>query len=162
MKRFNVYIMFALLLTAGGVTTKAQEYVSLIQEGVEWHTLNVTVASPSYITYYNNVNWFSGDTVIDDVRYAKLMGTTDGDAPHLFSLLREDEGKVWERLYDQMEVLLYDFTADVGDTALWYGLWSYNIVDSVSIDISGLAQGMYVMKVALEDGKVLEEKIVKK
>ena len=30
-----------------------------------------------------------------------------------------------------------------------------------SIDISGLAPGMYVMKVALDDGKVLEEKIVK-
>ena len=31
-----------------------------------------------------------------------------------------------------------------------------------SIDISGLATGMYVMKVALNDGKVFEEKIVKK
>lgn len=31
-----------------------------------------------------------------------------------------------------------------------------------SIDISGLATGMYVMKVTLDDGKVLEEKIVKK
>ncbi|MCQ2315511.1 MAG: T9SS type A sorting domain-containing protein [Bacteroidales bacterium] len=31
-----------------------------------------------------------------------------------------------------------------------------------SIDISGLATGMYVMKVALDDGKVFEEKIVKK
>ena len=30
-----------------------------------------------------------------------------------------------------------------------------------SIDISGLAPGMYVMKVALDDGKVFEEKIVK-
>ena len=31
-----------------------------------------------------------------------------------------------------------------------------------SIDISGLATGMYVMKVALDDGKVFEEKIMKK
>ncbi|MCQ2308291.1 MAG: T9SS type A sorting domain-containing protein [Bacteroidales bacterium] len=31
-----------------------------------------------------------------------------------------------------------------------------------SIDISGLATGMYVMKVTLDDGKVFEEKIVKK
>ena len=29
------------------------------------------------------------------------------------------------------------------------------------IDISGLATGMYIMKVALDDGKVFEEKIVK-
>lgn len=62
-----------------GVTMTAQEYVPVIQEGNEWHTLDVTVAS--YNTYYNNVNWFSGDTVIDDVRYAKLMGTADGNTP---------------------------------------------------------------------------------
>lgn len=31
-----------------------------------------------------------------------------------------------------------------------------------SIDVSGLAPGMYVMKVTLGDGKVFEEKIVKK
>ncbi|MBP9994898.1 MAG: T9SS type A sorting domain-containing protein, partial [bacterium] len=31
-----------------------------------------------------------------------------------------------------------------------------------SIDISGLAPGLYVMKVTLDDGKVFEEKIVKK
>ncbi|MBP9995370.1 MAG: T9SS type A sorting domain-containing protein [bacterium] len=30
-----------------------------------------------------------------------------------------------------------------------------------SIDISGLATGMYIMKVTLDDGKVFEEKIVK-
>ncbi|MBP9995368.1 MAG: hypothetical protein KBT67_10640 [bacterium] len=75
-----------------GVTMTAQEYVPVIQEGNEWHTLDVTVAS--YNTYYNNVNWFSGDTVIDDVRYAKLMGTADGNTPRLFSLLREEDGKV--------------------------------------------------------------------
>jgi hypothetical protein len=77
---------------------------------------------------------------LDDVRYAKLMGTTDGDAPHLFSLLREDDGKVWERLNNQREILLYDFTANVGDT-LWCGLWAdeyhYNIVDSISTEHIG-------------------------
>ena len=31
-----------------------------------------------------------------------------------------------------------------------------------TIDISGLAPGMYVMKVTLDNGKVFEEKIVKK
>ena len=120
------------------VAVYAQEYVPIIQEGNVWNTLDVTVSM--YNTYYNNVNWFSGDTIINDVRYAKLMGTTDGDAPHLFSLLREDNGKVWERLNNQREILLYDFTANVGDT-LWCGLWAdeyhYNIVDSISIEHIG-------------------------
>lgn len=138
MKKLNIYTIFALLLMTRSVAVYAQEYVPIIQEGNVWNTLDVTVSM--YNTYYNNVNWFSGDTIIDDVRYAKLMGTTDGDAPHLFSLLREDDGKVWERLNNQGEILLYDFTANVGDT-LWCGLWAdeyhYNIVDSISIEHIG-------------------------
>ena len=138
MKKLNIYTIFALLLMTRSVAVYAQEYVPIIQEGNVWNTLDVTVGM--YNTYYNNVNWFSGDTIIDDVRYAKLMGITDGDAPHLFSLLREDDGKVWERLNNQREILLYDFTANVGDT-LWCGLWAdeyhYNIVDSISIEHIG-------------------------
>ena len=138
MKKLNIYTIFALLLMTRSVAVYAQEYVPIIQEGNVWNTLDVTVSM--YNTYYNNVNWFSGDTIINDVRYAKLMGTTDGDAPHLFSLLREDNGKVWERLNNQREILLYDFTANVGDT-LWCGLWAdeyhYNIVDSISIEHIG-------------------------
>ena len=138
MKKLNLYTIFALLLMTRSVAVYAQEYVPIIQEGNVWNTLDVTVGM--YNTYYNNVNWFSGDTIIDDVRYAKLMGITNGGAPHLFSVLREDNGKVWERLNNQREILLYDFTANVGDT-LWCGLWAdeyhYNIVDSISIEHIG-------------------------
>lgn len=138
MKKLNIYTIFALLLMTRSVAVYAQEYVPIIQEGNVWNTLDVTVGM--YNTYYNNVIWFSGDTIIDDVQYAKLMGTTNGGAPHLFSVLREDNGKVWERLNNQREILLYDFTANVGDT-LWCGLWAdeyhYNIVDSISIEHIG-------------------------
>lgn len=79
MKKLNIYTIFALLLMTRSVAVYAQEYVPIIQEGNVWNTLDVTVGM--YNTYYNNVNWFSGDTIIDDVQYAKLMGTTDGDAP---------------------------------------------------------------------------------
>jgi len=138
MKKLNLYTIFALLLMTRSVAVYAQEYVPIIQEGNVWNTLDVVV--DMYNIYYNNVNWFSGDTIINDVRYTKLIGTTDGDAPHLFSLLREDDGKVWERLNNQMEILLYDFTANVGDT-IWCGPWAgeyhYNIVDSISIEHIG-------------------------
>ena len=121
MKKLNIYTVFALLFMTRNVATYAQEYVPIIQEGNVWNTLDVTVSM--YNTYYNNIIWFSGDTIIDDVRYAKLMGSTNGGAPHLFSVLREDDGKVWERLNNQREILLYDFTANVGDT-LRCGLWA--------------------------------------
>ena len=138
MKKLNIYTIFALLLMTRNVATYAQEYVPIIQEGNVWNTLDVTVSM--YNTYYNNVNWFSGDTIIDDVRYAKLMGTTNGGAPHLFSVLREDDGKVWERLNNQREILLYDFTANVGDTlrcGLWADEYHYYIVDSISMEHIG-------------------------
>ena len=138
MKKLNIYTIFALLLMTRNVATYAQEYVPIIQEGNVWNTLDVTVSM--YNTYYNNIIWFSGDTIIDDVRYAKLMGTTNGGAPHLFSVLREDDGKVWERLNNQREILLYDFTANVGDTlrcGLWADEYYYYIVDSISVEHIG-------------------------
>lgn len=138
MKRLSIYTMLALLIMMGSMTMKAQEYVPIIQHGNEWNTLDVTVGM--YNTYYNNVNWFSGDTIIYDVQYAMLLGTTDGNNPHQFALLREANGKVWERLNDQTEILLYDFTANVGDT-LRCGLWAtediYSIVDSISLEHIG-------------------------
>ena len=138
MKKLNIYTIFALLLMTRSVAVYAQEYVPIIQEGNVWNTLDVTVSM--YNTYYNNIIWFSGDTIIDDVRYAKLMGTTNGGAPHLFSVLREDDGKVWERLNNQREILLYDFTANVGDTlrcGLWADEYYYYIVDSISMEHIG-------------------------
>ena len=138
MKKLNIYTVFALLFMTRNVATYAQEYVPIIQEGNVWNTLDVTVSM--YNTYYNNIIWFSGDTIIDDVRYAKLMGTTNGGTPYLFSVLREDDGKVWERLNNQREILLYDFTANVGDTlrcGFWADEYHYYIVDSISMEHIG-------------------------
>jgi len=126
--------MLTLLLFAGEMTLRAQEYVPIIQEGNEWNTLTViTDYWPNY-TYINEVDWCSGDTIIEDVRYTKIMGTANGDDPRLFSLLREEEGKVWYRdLNHQTDILLYDFTANVGDTLFE----SYLVVDSISIEHLG-------------------------
>jgi hypothetical protein len=134
MKTTRLYTMLTLLLFAGEMTLRAQEYVPIIQEGNEWNTLTViTDYWPNY-TYINEVDWCSGDTIIEDVRYTKIMGTANGDDPRLFSLLREEEGKVWYRdLNHQTDILLYDFTANVGDTLFE----SYLVVDSISIEHLG-------------------------
>ena len=127
------------------MTIQAQEYVPIIQDGNEWNTLSVGMSGWNIISYTNYVNWCSGDTIINDVRYAKLMGTTDGDNPRLFSLLREEYGKVWQRrLNNPTEVLLYDFTSNVGDT-LRVGIFDeYLVVDSISIEhIGGVDRKKY-------------------
>ena len=145
MKNFRLYTLLALLLMAGKMTIQAQEYMPIIQDGNEWNTLSVGMSGWNIISYTNYVNWCSGDTIINDVRYAKLMGTTDGDNPHLFSLLREEYGKVWQRrLNNPTEVLLYDFTSNVGDT-LRVGIFDeYLVVDSISIEhIGGVDRKKY-------------------
>ena len=126
--------MLTLLLFAGDMTLRAQEYVPIIQEGNEWNTLLVITDNWPNYTYTNFVDWCSGDTIIEDVRYTKIMGTANGDDPRLVSLLREEEGKVWYRdLNHQTDILLYDFTANVGDTLFE----SYLVVDSISIEHLG-------------------------
>lgn len=141
MKTTRLYTLFALLLLAGEMTLRAQEYVPIIQEGNEWNTLLVITDNWPNYTYTNFVDWCSGDTIIEDVRYTKIMGTANGDDPRLFSLLREEEGKVWYRdLNHQTDILLYDFTANVGDTLFE----SYLVVDSISIEhIGGVDRKKY-------------------
>lgn len=144
MKDFRLFALLALLLMSGRVTLKAQDYVSILQEGNEWNTLYVVSAGLFIDAYSNYVNWCSGDTLIDGVQYTKLMGTKDGENPHLFTLLREEDGKVWMRLNNQTERLLYGFNANVGDTLrIGYGEEEL-IVDSISIEqIGGVDRKMY-------------------
>ena len=121
--------MLAFLLMAGGVTMQAQEYLPIAQKGNEWHTLSTTLFG-----YSNYVNWCSGDTIIGDVRYMKIMGTLNDGYPHLFTVLREEDGKVWKRhLNTSEETLLYDFTASVGDTLCFGEPGASFVLDSISM-----------------------------
>ena len=144
MKNIRLYILLMLMLMAGRVTLKAQEYVPMLQEGNEWNTLCVVSAGLFIEGYSNYVNWCSGDTLIDGAQYTKLMGTEDGENPHLFTLLREEDSKVWARLNNQTERLLYDFNANVGDTLRIGYIGEELIVDSISIEqIGGIDRKMY-------------------
>ena len=129
MKDLKIYTLLALLLMAGGVTMQAQEYLPIAQKGNEWHTLSTTLFG-----YSNYVNWCSGDTIIGDVRYMKIMGTLNDGYPHLFTVLREEDGKVWKRhLNTSEETLLYDFTASVGDTLCFGEPGASFVLDSISM-----------------------------
>ena len=138
MKTIRLFTLFALLLMTGRVTIKAQDNVPFLQEGNEWNSLSVGMIGWDIISYTNYVNWCSGDTIIDGVLYSKIMGTTDGNNPRLFTLLREEEGKVWNKeLNIQTEVLLYDFSANVGDTLRIGNFDEELVLDSISIEQIG-------------------------
>ena len=129
MKNIRLYTLIAILLMAGGVTVKAQEYLPITQKGNEWHTFETAI---HWINNY--VNWCSGDTLIGDVRYTKIMGTVNNGNLNLFTVLREEGGKVWERhLNTSAETLLYDFTASVGDTLCFGEPGASFVLDSISM-----------------------------
>ena len=137
MKATRIYTLLALLLMAGGVKTQAQEYVPMIQEGNEWCTLEAIVCKDTEGHYNTLVNWLSGDTLINEVRFTKVMETLNGEgSPYQVALLREEDGKVWETYNGNSEILLYDFTANVGDS-LVCGYGDYFVLDSISIEQIG-------------------------
>ena len=137
MKTTRIYTLLALLLMAGGVKTQAQEYVPMIQEGNEWCTLEAIVCKDTEGHYNTLVNWLSGDTLINEVRFTKVMETLNGEgSPYQVALLREEDGKVWETYNGNSEILLYDFTANVGDS-LVCGYGDYFVLDSISIEQIG-------------------------
>lgn len=135
MKATRIYTLLALLLMAGGVTMQAQEYLPISQKGNEWHTFETGVWQIN-----NYVNWCSGDTLIEDVQYMKIMGTLNNGNPNLFTVLKEEDGKVWERhLNTSVETLLYDFTASVGDTLCFGHPGNCFVLDSISmVQIGGV------------------------
>ena len=129
MKNSKFYTLLVLLLMAGGVTMQAQEYLPIAQKGNEWHTFETSVWQIN-----NYVNWCSGDTLIEDVRYMKIMGTVNDSYPIFYTLLREEEGKVWKRYsIAHSETLLYDFTASVGDTLRIGDFAEEMVLDSISV-----------------------------
>jgi len=129
MKATRIYTLLALLLMAGGVTMQAQEYLPIAQKGNEWHTFETAVWQIN-----NYVNWCSGDTLIEDVRYMKIMGTVNDSYPIFYTLLREEDGKVWKRYsIAHPETLLYDFTASVGDTLRIGDFAEEMVLDSISM-----------------------------
>ena len=135
MRNKKFYALLAALLLTGGLKMQAQEYLPIAQKGNEWHTFETGVWQIN-----NYVNWCSGDTLIEDVRYMKIMGTVNDSYPIFYTLLREEDGKVWERhLNTSVETLLYDFTASVGDTLCFGHPGNCFVLDSISmVQIGGV------------------------
>ena len=116
------------------LSAEITELLPVIQEGNEWHTITYT-----WNGHNNYLFSIEGDTMITDVRYKKLKASIDGNAPDLFGVFREEEGKVWGRcfIYDPEELLYYDFTANVGDVVSYGIFGAPYTVDSISVEHFG-------------------------
>lgn len=132
-------LFIAVLLALAATNLKAQDYEPIIQEGNEWHTLDVIVnpGFPPNDHYTTLVHWISDDTLVEGVRYTKVLETRNEEGtPRLAALLREENGKVWKR-ESSTDLLLYDFTAQVGDTVRFGDFAESFVVDSISFEQIG-------------------------
>ena len=132
-------LFIAVLLALAATNLKAQDYEPIIQEGNEWHTLDVMVnpGFPPNHHYTTLVHWISDDTLVEGVRYTKVLETRNGEGtPRLAALLREENSNVWKR-ESSTDLLLYDFTAQVGDTVRFGDFAESFVVDSISFEQIG-------------------------
>ncbi|MDL2262869.1 T9SS type A sorting domain-containing protein [Bacteroidales bacterium OttesenSCG-928-I21] len=122
-------LLIHLLTVSGFQVIKSQndaEYIPFISENKTWSvTYNSCWNPPESQTFYTKTFAFFGDSIINDTVYKKLYETRS-EANSFVSenwnlsyneLWREDiEAKqVWQRK-NQREVLIYDFSLNVGDT----------------------------------------------
>jgi hypothetical protein len=94
------------------------QYTPLVSENNYWKCLSYGWGT-QYFDYL-----IDGDTTINLVQYKKLY-RADGNEVYYSGLLREDiiEQRVFINTSNE-DVLLYDFSLEVNDTATVYGAWS--------------------------------------
>jgi hypothetical protein len=128
----------SILLIAGFLTIisiSGQNYFPLVQENNEWTTLIVIQSGPYPwdTTFWTDNYRLSGDTVINNQTYTKLYKSQE-EFPINWNYcagLREENQKVWRNgTNNYPEMLIYDFTLNLGDTI---NLWDDDpmIVDSI-------------------------------
>lgn len=138
MKKIIVIILFSILTTM----TFSQNYYPLIEENRTWNVISVIITGPypgdtsfSTLTYK-----FIGDTIIDSTTYLKLYRSSEENPINwtLDCFMRENEKKVWLKDISQdNEILMYDFSLNVGDSILDYSGLTYLIIDSTGFETIG-------------------------
>ena len=146
MKNIRLYILFALLLMAGGVTMQGQEWMSLLKDNSEWNILWQSTGVPTPVLVTESL-MLSGDTLVDGELYKKVLRKLSSETQYwhgsleydLYGIIKEEEsGKVFYKPEEQeIEYLLYDFGMNVNDTAVMY--WCQNPNCEVHVRIDSIA-----------------------
>ncbi len=129
-----------IIISTWTLTTFSQDYYPLIQENRTWNVISVALVGPyPWDTTYSTLTYeFFGDTTIDSHTYLKLYESNEENPTNwnLWCYMRDDNKKIWYRRdSDDDEILMYDFTANQGDT-LSVGLqapYEPLIVDSIGV-----------------------------
>lgn len=124
------------------------EYFPLVEENKVWSELMIEYSFVWDSVYHTYKFKISGDTIIDQMSYKKVykQDLHYGFDWYFYTAFREDlDGKVY--MWDEEEWLLYDFSAEQGDTVYsgWYVPCANRVeaVDSVLVG-SGYRKRMYM------------------
>lgn len=144
MKTFTFLSFFLLLFS---IKNKAQEYFPFVQDSKTWSEVTTfqSLIDTNYIAFWTTSYKLHGDITYANGKIYKQFFTCDSD-PTLSEwnisnyAYREDSGKVFRTswLTPADEELVYDFSLQVGDSALYHDnnlpFYAYvNFVDSILI-----------------------------
>jgi len=118
-------LFFILLFTILTLNSYSQDSFSLIEENKTWNVISVirTGSYPGDTTFSTLTYEFFGDTIIESKTYKKLYRSNEENPQNwtLECFMRENEKKVWLKDISQdNEILMYDFSLNVGDSILDY------------------------------------------
>lgn len=138
MKLKLLWAVFSFPLFAFG-----QGYTPLLQKENQWNTIEEVVDRGSVTSRHFNQSVYKlqNDTLINGVTYHIVVESTDSlQTWTTAGFLREDtEGKKVYQWLEDKEILLYDFTLEVGDSIFFPDTEFKSVVDEVdSIKIGGI------------------------
>ena len=146
MKKINLLILFCAVTGMSfaqlkvahtgkvGINIGTSQQNKLIREGKLWSNTTIgTLPNSEFQSYWVK---FQGDTLINNLLYKKVMRSDDSLHSNWFvkRFIREDVASQKVYLYDvtsQLEMLLYDFSLETGDSILTGDRVSYAKVDTV-------------------------------
>ncbi len=109
--------IIVLLLFLNGLAVSSIQAQELVKDGNQWNIATLPTFEPNTSTYSYLIE---GDTIFDDLTYKKVYSTTDSLGNNWVlsnNYLRENQHqKVYLKQNDGEEILLYDFSLNLGDT----------------------------------------------
>jgi hypothetical protein len=120
------------------LVANAMAYTPIVVEGYKWNVVYIGNGGTfDKRIYSTNREKIEGDSIVNDIVYKKLWESNDCkiEKTSLLALIREDiaEQKVYA-YNDGVEVLLYDFDVEVGDTIkVWNWLHQLKHLNSSNI-----------------------------
>jgi len=158
MKKY-IILIFGLFIT---IWTYGQEYYPFPDSNAIWNEFSIHIENPQNVAYKTRYG-IIGDTIIDLKQYSKIYSIVDDSCLNInnaeyFGAIREENKRIYTITISQgeQEILLYDFSKEVGDTIYSNSLegylgYDYPVIIS-SIDTVELNDGSHRKRYWLEGG----------